>query len=452
MKAFKIHDNWFVYDTDEDGEKIGDPIGPSYKTREEAQQWIDDESAPQEAKIVKAVGKALADTLGPMQKAMEGILARVDARGNGGGGLYEGAEGEPATVKSKFTLLDFILAVTGRNEKALKAMGSEFKEIEVDKGLPQVTQEALKVLGDQTGITGGFLVPTQFIPELIRVDPEREIVWPRARVVPMQNRVVQFPGLDMTGSTAGQTNMIGGVLPEWNETGTRKPETEPHFTQITLTAHEFSAYTEVKAALLQDSPISIETLLRTLFRESLVFYRDEAFLDGTGAGMPQGVVTAPGTFVQPRDTAGHIVYEDIKNMWMHLLASSQGNAVWVINQMCFTELADMVDQAGNLIWQPNARDNQPERLFGRPIIWTEKTPTLGLQGDILLADFRWYYIGDKQDVMIGSSADYLFRQNRIAYRCSLRVDGQEAISAPIFLKDGLNQVSPFVVLGAGAAT
>jgi len=70
----------------------------------------------------------------------------------------------------------------------------------------------------------------------------------------------------------------------------------------------------------------------------------------------------------------------------------------------------------------------------------------------MLVDPRYYYGGDKQDVMLGSSEHFRFRSNRMAFRASLRVGGREAIEAPIYLKDGVNQVSPFVELDDGAAT
>jgi HK97 family phage major capsid protein len=256
----------------------------------------------------------------------------------------------------------------------------------------------------------------------------------------------------LTGQTAGVSNFFGGFLPQWNETGTLKPETEPEFRQIELVAHELSAYTEIKDAMIQDSPIAIAQFLRENGRDALMFYSDEAFLDGTGAGMPQGIITAPGTLTIARDTAGTIVYEDVKTMFMHAVASGRARSVWICNQMIMTQLMDMVDPAGNLIWQPSARDGLPGRMLGLPVLWTEKTPTLGTAGDIILADFQHYIIGRKEDVSIGMSEHYRFRYNRTAFRFVLRVDGQEDLAAPIYLKSGVDQVSPFVILGGAATT
>ena len=430
IKRFTIGAMSYAYKIDAEGVRVGDPLFADVKAEAVDQYIVDANKSPSEKALDRVVDK-FTTTIDGFAKAFTAQQAATQP------GLY--ATGSHAQVKDALTFGDFLLALHRNDTGALKAMGS-FE----DEG------DGQKVLGDQTGAAGGFTVPTQFVPDLIRINPESEVVWPGGDKLPMSSRSVQVPGMVTTGSTSGQTNTLGGVYVQWTETGTLKPETEPEFTQIELVAHEISAYTEVKEALLQDSAISLDPLLKGLFRDSLMFYTDEAFLDGTGVGQPQGIITAPGTLVLTRTTAGSIVYEDVKTMFMHLLVQAHGGAFWAINQFCMAEIMDMVDPAGNLIWQPNARETIPTSLLGLPIKWTEKTPALGTQGDIILMNPKWYYIGTRQGVSIATSEHYRFRYNRIAYKCVMRLDGQEKLPAPVYAKDGVNQTSPFVVLGAGA--
>ena len=137
-------------------------------------------------------------------------------------------------------------------------------------------------------------------------------------------------------------------------------------------------------------------------------------------------------------------------MFMHFMMQAIGGAFWVINQMCMQEIMMIQDPAGNYIWQPNAREGIPSTIFGKPVRWTEKVPTLGTRGDIGLYNPDWYYIGQREGVSIATSEHFLFTSNQTVYRCSMRVDGQEKLPAPIYLKDGTAQVSPFVVLAAAA--
>lgn len=416
---------WAIYEPD------GETIVSIHPDQEGATKALAEGSKPDWLKAVELMTAMYEKNQTEFLKAYQAASAARQP------GLF--ATGPEAKVDGKYSFRDFIVAERMQDAKALKAMGAEFDQWDT------------KVLGDQTGAAGGFTVPTQFLADLIRIDPETEIIWPTGDKITMANRSVQVPGLDTTGSTAGQSNTMGGVYVQWNETGHTKPETEPRFTQIELVAHEISGYTEVKEALLQDSAISIAPLLTTLFRQALMYYTDEAFLDGTGVGQPQGIVTALGTLVLPRQSAGHITYVDAKNIYMHFMSQARGGAFWCINQYCMEEIMDWKDTEGHLIWQPNAREGVPTNIFGLPVKWTEKTPTLGAMGDIILMNPQWYYIGQKQGVSIASSEHFLFRQNRIAYRCVMRVDGQEKLPASVFAKDGVNQFAPFVELGAGAS-
>ena len=86
-------------------------------------------------------------------------------------------------------------------------------------------------------------------------------------------------------------------------------------------------------------------------------------------------------------------------------------------------------------------------LFGIPILFTEKTPTLDAAGggDVILADLSYYWIGDRQDSEISASIHAKFTSNQTVWRFSHRVDGQSALNGLITLTDG-STVSPFVSL------
>jgi HK97 family phage major capsid protein len=86
-------------------------------------------------------------------------------------------------------------------------------------------------------------------------------------------------------------------------------------------------------------------------------------------------------------------------------------------------------------------------LYGLPIIFSEKLPALGTQGDILLADMSYYYILDRGGLAIDASEHYAFVNDLTTWRFVYRTDGQPSLSDPIYI-DTTNQVSPFCVLAA----
>ena len=72
---------------------------------------------------------------------------------------------------------------------------------------------------------------------------------------------------------------------------------------------------------------------------------------------------------------------------------------------------------------------------------------LGTQGDILLADWSYYLIGDRQATTIDSTNIFRFRDDITSWRAVHRVEGQPWLSQPFTLADGATTISPFVILG-----
>ncbi len=84
-------------------------------------------------------------------------------------------------------------------------------------------------------------------------------------------------------------------------------------------------------------------------------------------------------------------------------------------------------------------------LNGLPVYFTEKLPTLGTKGDVMLVDWSKYVIGQRMDMQIDVSPHFLFRNNQLAWRVIARCDGKPWLNSYITDAEGWT-VSPFVVL------
>jgi len=434
MRVYANNGKWHVYNVGEDGEPEGFLPIASYDTEDEAKAYITDQTKPDALRMVELIDaqtkvtEALVTRIEAMQQA-----AVVEPRRGAALVNVVNAGGEVVKTVNGKTFDDYMYAIVENDVKTLAEMG------------------AAKTVSEGTGASGAFLVPETFIPELIRIEPEKEIVYPRADRQPV-NGPVRLPGLSTAGQTAGRSNFMGGVAAVWNQSGTTKPETEPVFSQISLNPWELTGYVAVEDQLLSRSAINLPQLLTGLFRDALMFYRDEAFLDGTGAGQPLGIINAPGTYIHSRDAAASVSYLDMVRMKGHLLPQSWATAHWIFSISCYEELTQMQDPNGSYIWQQNAVDGEPKTLLGLPYVFTEKTPILGSQGDVILADENFYYVAEEGGISIAQSEHVYFLQNQTAFKFFLKVDGQEKLAAPVYLKDGSTEVSPFVILGAAATT
>lgn len=361
------------------------------------------------------------------------------------GGNVEGEEGE--TAEKSFT--DFLRCVRYQNKSRLaKVYGSEFVKWDAQKDFGWATKDLI----EGSGTAGGYLVPTDQRSNLMDVDVGiNPVVRPRADVIRTSRASVTVPTLDQsdTPSADKYLDYEGGVQAYWTEEAGSKTETEPDFNQLELKVHKLAGYTQASDELVSDSTPAIAGVLTNLFGRAIQRREDYAFLRGTGVGQPLGVLNCGCLITVERDDDNEIHLVDLANMLVNFMPSSlYGNSVWVANITTLPQFIQLADASNQVIWIPNARDRLPLTVFGMPIIFVDsRLPTLGTTGDLLLADFDWYYVLDNGQTEIQSSIHYAFTQDLTTWRFVHRVDGQCKLRAPIYI-DTTNQVSPFVALHA----
>jgi len=311
----------------------------------------------------------------------------------------------------------------------------------------------LKVLGEGQGDQGGFLVPEQYVANLLTLVLEMAVVRPRAFVMPMASPTVRIPSVK---DTTHASNVHGGVQAYWTPESGSFTASEPSFSQVVLNAHKLVGYTTVSNELLMDSALPLEALVNRLFSEALAYFEDDAFIQGTGAGQPIGILNADALVSVSKESgqaATTIVTENLDKMWSRLLPTSQSNAVWLAHPDTFPQLAALaraVGTGGSSVWMANVAGSPPASIFGRPVIFTEKCQTLGTVGDIMLADFSYYVIGDRMGFEMSASPHVRFTNDETVYRFVQRVDGKPWIESALTPRQGSNTLSPFVALATRA--
>lgn len=335
-------------------------------------------------------------------------------------------------------------ALHPENRKGADGRLQRFRDLDEEKSTKQMSEGV--------GAEGGFLVPLEQMSEMLAVDPEMDIVQSRATVIRMRRRQVAIPVLDQTGTTANAPHWFGGFTFYWGEEGAEKTHTEAKFRQIRLTANKLYGYTYASDELVDDSAVSLSDFMGGPlgFAGGVRWMRDYAFLRGTGNGMPLGVVNAGATINVPATGSPPdpgSLYGDLVDMLENFLPSGRG--MWVINQRHMSDLLEMSGPSSNpsYLWG-NAAAGVPTTLLGLPVKFTEKLPAPGSNGSILLADFRYYLVGDRQAATIESTKYDRWKYDQTSWRVVDRCDGQPWLSAPLTLADGTAQVSPFVILGA----
>lgn len=296
---------------------------------------------------------------------------------------------------------------------------------------------------------GGFLVPSEQAERIHAVSLENELVMPRAYVQPMRSNSIKIPALSIGDHN---TALFGNFTASYvAELGTIS-ENSPKSRAMELNAKKLTGLIRFSSELNADVPGGMGQI-ETLCGKGLAWYRDKAFLKGTGAGQPLGILNASCTVEVSAETGqavDTIVYENLTNMMARMFAGSFANSVWVCHQTTIPQLLSLslsVGTGGDAI--PVMKESNGQfSILTRPVVFTEKTEPLGDKGDIMLADFSQYVVGLREGMRFDTSIHVAFETDEILSRIIERHDGQPLWDSALTLEDGSTTVSPFVVLEA----
>jgi HK97 family phage major capsid protein len=403
-----------------------------------AEAVTDDPVAPLIAQSIDQVTNRLTQSLDSIiTTALKQFQeAQSQARKNSGPLIFGGDGASTLGHNPKHCFGDWLLHVARQDDSYLEKEYRSFR-----------TKSAL---AENSGVTGGYIVPPEFAQQLLSTAAEENFIRPRAYVQPMGSATLQFPYLDVTTvQTAGTSPFFGGVVLNWTEEAQTRTETEPQFKMLELKAHELSGYAVSSNILLQDANFGLEKFLYTIFGKAIGWYEEFAFLQGNGVGKPLGILNAAPTIAVTRAGGGLVQFADVAGMWAKLLPVSWSKAIWTFSPSVVPQLLQLKDGANRAIFisiDQGATKSPNWALLGRPAFPTEKVPALGTKGDVMLIDPSFYVIGDRMQIEIAASEHVNFLKNQMTWRVVERVDGQPWLDKAITLQDGSTTVSPFVAL------
>lgn len=293
----------------------------------------------------------------------------------------------------------------------------------------------------------GILIPPAFSQNILRLQPEKEIVCPRSIIIPAGDP----PDAEFVVPyfQQGADGANGGVVLTWTGEGAVIPDTnKPGIKDLTLKPQEVSGLATINNKTLQNWQAS-GAFVTQLMEQAFVTGRDYKCLRGAGVGTPLGVLHSgnKGAIRVARKTAGTVTFEDFANMTGRMLPDAMDGAVWVISISNLPVVTQMKDENGRLIYLPgNVTQGIPATILGLPVIWTGKTPIKGSEGDVALVNFQYYLCKSGSGPYVALSEHVKFTSNQTVFRIVAYWDGQPWVKEPLTLEDGKTTVSPYVIL------
>ena len=327
---------------------------------------------------------------------------------------------------------------------------------------PHATDERLQLeaaapssyANEASGADGGFLVPPTYSAEIMTVIEQNDPLLARVRNIPVSGNSFVFPASEETAHGAT------GVQAYWDSEASTITQSKPAFQNREIKLNRLTCLVPVTEESLEDAP-ALGAWVNQLAGEKMAFKVTDAILNGTGVGVPMGVVSAPGTVSVAKETsqvAATIVAENILKMWSRMPEASRRRAVWLGHSDCEIQFPQMNIKVKNVAGSenvggfpisftaPSALTGPYSLLQGRPFIPVEACAALGTVGDLILADLQNYIAITKGAVKADQSMHFWFDQNMRAFRFVMRVGGQPWLSTPITRKNGSSTQGHFVTL------
>jgi HK97 family phage major capsid protein len=348
---------------------------------------------------------------------------------------------DEATARMLAESKAYVDEVTAAPKALVEAPASEHKS------LGHWFQKALrgeierKDFGEASGGVGGYLVPDAFIPQVLQIPMEQAVVRPRATVIPMTTDTAKIPALN---EASRATNFYGGILGYWLAEANAITPTTWTAKEVSLSVNTLAGVGKVSKQLLADSPMAVERIIVDCFGNVIRFMEDEAFIRGDAANKPQGVIGSACEVAVTRAGAGDIATADVLGMLAAFLGS-ENRAVWVANRSVIPKLYAIKDGGNNSLFIANAGPTPSATLLGIPIVWSENASALGTKGDLMLCDFSYYLIGDRQQVVVDWTDHLFFLNIQSAVRLYERVEGKPWLDSTYTPRKGTAR-SPFVIL------
>jgi HK97 family phage major capsid protein len=296
---------------------------------------------------------------------------------------------------------------------------------------------------------GGFLLPEEWRSDMVLASLEHSVIRPKAIVLPSAAPVLHIPFAD---DTTHATTVLGGITGGWGDEGALTAESSAKFGDLALGSEKLSGYSTAPNELVADSGAH-GVFIRETWPMGIGWFEDQGFLNGSGAGEPLGIVSAPCKIDVTRGTASTVKQADVLAMLTRLLPQSFRRCEWAASPDVLTQLlGDFVNfgSATTGVAAPTSwLQSDPVAgwtLLGRPLNITEHVPALGTAGDLVLYDPTMFVIMDHLVMALAASAHASFSSDKTQFRIVSRLGGRMWPQSAVTPRNASATVSPVVRL------
>ena len=284
------------------------------------------------------------------------------------------------------------------------------------RGVERMAAEETKALSVATSSAAGYLAPTQFGSELIKLLVLYSPIRQYARVVSVGGSSIKYP------------RRTSSVTATWTDEGSAATESDPTFEQITLTPYELATFTDVSNALLEDNAYNLEGELIAEYAEQFGVTEGAAFVKGTGTGQPKGLLTVSGITEVITGAASNFPTSNPADVLIGMFHTLPGihaqNGVWLMNRSTLGTIRQFKDAQGRYLVLDPLSQGAPVTLLGRPIVEALDMDNIAAAGHpIVFGDLQGYRIVDRVGLSVLRDPYSIATTGQVRFHARKRVGG-----------------------------
>lgn len=210
--------------------------------------------------------------------------------------------------------------------------------------------------------------------------------------------------------------------------GAANEEGAASFEGIEIKAYDYRLpVIPVSLTLLDGSDADIQGAIVALLTEYIA--RGLTNLALTGGTASDGVsALVPKVVTTTAASATAVTYNDLIDVLAKVKAphNAQGVASWVMNSATRAALMKVLDQNGRPIFVESAREGEPDRILGRPVVIDDNMPDIGAgKTPILFGDLRKYVLRIVQGVKVRVyQEEKFYKDNCVGIQAFVSADGK----------------------------
>lgn len=210
--------------------------------------------------------------------------------------------------------------------------------------------------------------------------------------------------------------------------GAANEEGTASFEGIEIKAYDYRLpVIPVSLTLLDGSDADIQGAIVALLTEHIA--RGLTKLALTGGTASDGVsALVPKVVTTTAASATAVTYNDLIDVLAKVKAphNAQGVASWVMNSATRAALMKVLDQNGRPIFVESAREGEPDRILGRPVVIDDNMPDIGAgKTPILFGDLRKYVLRIVQGVKVRVyQEEKFYKDNCVGIQAFVSADGK----------------------------